>query len=205
MADETEINDLEFIELWSDPTDFSNLQDYMLKIHSDIVMNKRSSAVIITRHNPIMTCGLADKEYDANKFILATRGGGLTYHDPGQIITYPILRLRDFDIDAADYTQMLQTWIYDILKSLEFEPILMQGQTGVWIPDGKVAFIGVRIKNGVTMHGFALNLTTHLDPFKQFAVCSIGNIKVANLNQDHRRVAGCIKRKISLEIDRLIY
>ena len=166
----------------------------MASIHADVVNKKTDSKIIFTRHFPVMTGGLTTKTLEID-FVKTDRGGGATYHDPGQIIMYPIIRIADFGIEINQYNGILEEWLYKSIKDLKFNCI--KKDTGIWIESEdhykKVAFIGTRIKDGVSKYGFAINLNTRLELFNKFAPCGVKNMSVGNLNIDAEQLLSTLK------------
>jgi lipoyl(octanoyl) transferase len=107
------------------------------------------------------------------EFHRANRGGDVTYHGPGQIVGYQILDLREWKRDVAAYVRALEQALIGALAEFGVEAGRLQGATGVWTPDGKIAAIGVHISRWVTSHGFALNLDTDLSYFRYIVPCGL--------------------------------
>jgi lipoyl(octanoyl) transferase len=101
------------------------------------------------------------------------RGGGLTYHGPGQIVGYPILDLREWKRDVGAYLRALEQVLIAALGEFGVAGAGQAGETGVWTAAGKIAAIGVHISRWVTSHGFALNLDTDLSYFRYIVPCGL--------------------------------
>lgn len=101
------------------------------------------------------------------------RGGDITYHGPGQIVGYPIVDLREWKRDVVAYLRGIEQVIIDTLAGFDIEAGRVQGCTGVWVGDKKIAAIGVHISRWVTSHGFALNHTTDLSYFQYIVPCGL--------------------------------
>jgi len=155
-------------------------------LHKEVLAGG-NSAIIITRHNPVITGGFLDKgKFDSVKNLYYTdRGGGLTFHDPGQIVFYPIINFQRAGIKQSNYIDFLQNWISNAMSSLGIPTDPNNGNVGTWVGGRKVAFIGVRIKQGVSLHGFSINLNTDLSGFNGFSACNCDWIEVGNLGLDH--------------------
>jgi lipoyl(octanoyl) transferase len=108
------------------------------------------------------------------------RGGDVTYHGPGQLVGYPILDLGP-QPDVGWYLRSLEACLIDVLADFEIEAGRMPGYTGVWIADRKIAAIGVKVSQGVTTHGFALNVTTDLSLFSHILPCGIPDKGVTSM------------------------
>jgi lipoyl(octanoyl) transferase len=111
------------------------------------------------------------------------RGGDVTYHGPGQLVGYPIVNLSPDRMDVRRYVRDLEEVIIRIASDFGVEAGCIEGLTGVWVGKEKLAAIGVRISRWVTMHGFALNVTTDLSYFRLIVPCGIANCGVTSLQQ----------------------
>jgi lipoyl(octanoyl) transferase len=101
------------------------------------------------------------------------RGGDVTYHGPGQIVGYSIFDLRKWKRDVVAYMRAIEQVLIDALAGFGIEAGRVQGATGVWTPEGKIAAIGVHVSRWVTSHGFALNLDTDLTFFRYIVPCGL--------------------------------
>jgi lipoyl(octanoyl) transferase len=113
------------------------------------------------------------------------RGGKITWHGPGQITGYPIVRLAD-PVDVVDYVRRLEQVLIDVCADLGLDTARVDGRSGVWTPDGarKVAAIGIRVARGVTMHGFALNCDPDLSAYDRIVPCGIADATVTSLSRE---------------------
>lgn len=112
------------------------------------------------------------------------RGGDITYHGPGQLVGYPILRLADCDLDAVRYLRTLENMLIDVARSYGLDAQHVRHLTGVWVGNHKIAAIGTKVDvHGITHHGFALNVATDLAYFDQIVPCGIRNREVGSLAQ----------------------
>lgn len=109
------------------------------------------------------------------------RGGDVTWHGPGQVVGYPILNLRQRGLRAADYVHALETLLIDALRRFDVCATTVRGRPGVWVQGAKVAAIGVAIRGGVSMHGFALNVAPDLQWFDAIVPCGITDATVTSL------------------------
>lgn len=114
------------------------------------------------------------------------RGGDITYHGPGQIVGYPIVRLVE-PIDVVAHVRRLEGILIEVLAGFGVEGYRVEGRSGVWVrrllSEDKIAAIGVRVQRGVTMHGFALNCDNSLLPFSQIIPCGIADAGVTTLSE----------------------
>ncbi len=148
--------------------------------------------LLVVEHEPTYTLGKAgdedhllanDRELAAQKaeFVPIDRGGDITYHGPGQLVGYPILHLREYRKDVHWYLRQLEETLIRTLAEYGVTGIRDPEYTGVWVGDDKVAAIGVKVSRWVTMHGFALNVTTDLAYFGRIIPCGIFHKGVCSL------------------------
>jgi lipoyl(octanoyl) transferase len=133
--------------------------------------------VLLCQHPSVYTIGRssrqpipADLPYPLFK---VERGGDLTYHGPGQIVGYPILKLSDHGLKARSYLRALEAVLMEALLPFGVEAETLKGFTGLWVGRKKLASIGVAVRGGVTYHGFALNANNSLSPFKHIHPCKL--------------------------------
>ena len=168
-----------------------------------------SDILLLLEHNHVITMGrraneshvLADKEtlHNSGVQIFETdRGGEATYHGPGQLVGYPIIDVRALSLSPVKYVRILELSIVETLNVLGIQAHLVDGETGVWVggitnekrrhgvnPQGrKIAAIGVRISDGVSMHGFALNVSTDLSYFEKIIPCGMPNLAVTSVQAE---------------------
>jgi lipoyl(octanoyl) transferase len=149
-------------------------------------------ALLLLEHTPVITLGR--RVADAQKNLLtpaevlgrmgvevveSDRGGDITYHGPGQLVAYPIVRLIDHRLSVGAYVRRLEDVVIETLGEFGIEGFKDESAIGVWVngPRGeaaKICALGVRIKRGVTLHGIALNLTTDLSHFGLINPCGLG-------------------------------
>jgi lipoate-protein ligase B len=157
--------------------------------------------LILTEHEPVLTLGRTTKleHWEPHWLKLnnqgihlhqTNRGGSVTYHGPGQIIGYPILRLRNFCPGPKLYVQKLEEVLIQTLAKWGIVGGRHASFRGVWVrnSDGhleKIASIGVRITKGITMHGFALNVNIALQPFELLSPCGIENCVMTSMEKIH--------------------
>lgn len=159
--------------------------------------NHRPDTLVLTEHEPVLTLGRTTKPEhwephwtelrDQGVRLHQTgRGGSVTFHGPGQIIGYPILRLRNFCSGPKLYVRNLEEVLIRTLADWGIAGCRHELWRGVWVNTSatgleKIASIGVRITNGVTMHGFALNVTVDLQPFTLLAPCGIQSCTMTSM------------------------
>ncbi|MCL0101752.1 lipoyl(octanoyl) transferase LipB [Dehalococcoidia bacterium] len=116
------------------------------------------------------------------------RGGGITYHGPGQLVGYPIFSLRALKLGIPEFISTLEQSVIDYLEQLRLAAHRQHGFPGVWVGERKIAAVGVHLKRWVSMHGFALNMDPDLDPFDSIIPCGLPGLQVTSVSQE----AGCV-------------
>jgi len=136
--------------------------------------------LLLTEHEPVITVGRGTPAEEQEPLaatgipvVEVERGGEATYHGPGQLVAYPILKLPEERRDLHRYLRDLEEVVLAVLAELAIEGTRRPGLTGVWIGDRKVCSIGVAVRRWVTWHGLALNLHTDLAPFRRFRPCGL--------------------------------
>lgn len=148
--------------------------------------------LLLLEHPPVVTLGrgtrlsslpiaLAELERRGVEVFEVERGGDVTYHGPGQLVGYPILDLRGHRQDLHWYLRSLEDVLIQALGQLDIEAGRNPGLTGVWTAGRKIASIGIHVKQWVTLHGFALNVTTDLDPFDLIVPCGIRQVVMTSV------------------------
>ena len=143
--------------------------------------------VLLCQHPPVYTIGRSSKQlipeglpYPVHE---VERGGDLTYHGPGQIIGYPILRLADRGLKARSYLHALEAVLVEAIKPFGVEAATVRGFTGLWVGRKKLASIGVAVRDGVAYHGFALNANNSLAPFRLIHPCRLESDVMTSLHK----------------------
>ena len=163
--------------------------------------------LLLTEHRPVFTLGRSHPEPDLRvaadtvhqygiEIVQTERGGDITYHGPGQIVGYPILKLSRYGGDVLRYLRMLEETIIAALAGYGIAGERIAGLTGVWVGGAKICAIGVKLSaSGVTQHGFALNVNTDLRFFEQIIPCGIADRGVTSLE----RVLGAAPPRAEVE------
>jgi len=163
------------------------------------IKDRQLDTLILTEHEPVLTLGRTTKpehwephwtELESQGLHLhqTNRGGSATYHGPGQIIGYPILRLRNFCHGPKVYVAKLEEVLICTLAEWGIMGCRHELFRGIWINTEnnhfeKIASIGVRISKGITMHGFALNVNVNLQPFALLSPCGIENCVMTSMEK----------------------
>jgi lipoyl(octanoyl) transferase len=164
------------------------------QVHDDVVAGAEDVALLL-EHPAVYTAGKRtepwERPLDGTPVVDVDRGGKITWHGPGQITGYPIVRLAD-PVDVVDYVRRLEQVLIDVCASLGLETDRVDGRSGVWTTDGarKVAAIGIRVSRGVTMHGFALNCDPDLGAYDRIVPCGIADAGVTSLTRELGRRVG---------------
>ncbi|CAN8288596.1 unnamed protein product [Cochlearia groenlandica] len=146
--------------------------------------------MILLQHCSVYTMGTRSSEDNLNFDIKeppfdvyrTERGGEVTYHGPGQLVMYPIMNLRNHKMDLHWYLRKLEEVVIRVLSSsFSIEATRVDGLTGVWVGDQKVAAIGIRVSKWMTYHGLALNVTTDLTPYDSIVPCGIKDRRVGSI------------------------
>lgn len=153
-----------------------------LETHRAVVSGSIPNTVLLLEHSPVYTAGKRTETHelpdDGSEFVETNRGGKITWHGPGQLIGYPIMRLPQ-PIDVVAYVRWIEEMLIEVVAEFGVQGIRVKGRTGVWVetPLGtqKIAAIGIRIAEKVTMHGFALNCSNTLEPYEHIVACGISD------------------------------
>ena len=180
--------------------EYTQALDHQRCLHSEVVRGDAKSTILLVEHNPVITIG---RHADKAAHILADnatlthagielhqtdRGGDVTYHGPGQLVVYPIIRLNDFQLNVRRYVHLLEQAIIDTVESFGITAHRDQNATGVWVKNSdeeakKIAAIGVRVQRWVTMHGAALNVSPSLDHYDLIVPCGLAGRGVTSLRK----------------------
>jgi lipoyl(octanoyl) transferase len=151
-----------------------------------------ADTLILCEHPGVYTRGVSSKAPvpSALPYPLHTveRGGDLTYHGPGQLVGYPILRLEDLGLRPRSYLRALEETLAASLVPLGVQAEALRGFTGLWARGKKIASLGVAVQQGVAFHGFALNVRCDLRPFHAIYPCNLQPDQLTNLETVLSRV-----------------
>jgi lipoyl(octanoyl) transferase len=166
--------------------DYQQAWELQRRVHADVVAGGED-VVILLEHPPVYTAGKRtepwERPVDGTPVIDVDRGGNITWHGPGQVTGYPIVRLPQ-RLDVVAYVRSLEQVLIEACADFGLATTRVAGRSGVWTADGrrKVAAIGIRVAQGVTMHGFALNCNPDLTGFGQIVPCGITDAGVTSLS-----------------------
>jgi len=176
-----------------DAVPYQHAWDEQRRVHAEVVAGTRPDTVLLLEHSPVYTAGKRTSSWerptDGTPVIDVDRGGKITWHGPGQLVGYPLLRLPD-PIDVVAYVRRLESLLMDVCDALGLSTVRIEGRSGVWIPaddqgpNRKVAAIGVRVARGVTMHGFALNADCDLAAYDAIVPCGLLDAGVTSITRE---------------------
>jgi lipoyl(octanoyl) transferase len=170
--------------------------DLQKEIHADVVGGLLPDTVLLLEHQSVYTAGRRTEDFerpvDGTPVVDVDRGGKITWHGLGQLVGYPIVRLPD-PIDVIAHVRRIETMLIEVCAEFGVTSSQVKGRSGVWVtaddrgPDRKIAAIGIRVTQGVTMHGFALNCDNDLVWFDRIVPCGIRDAEVTTLSQEAGR------------------
>jgi lipoyl(octanoyl) transferase len=181
----------EFLTAGLDPDFVPYLDGLSLQrtIHKEVVQGLRPDTCILLEHVSTYTAGKrtedSERPTDGTQVIDVDRGGKITWHGPGQLVGYPIMRLPN-PIDVVGYVRWLEQVLIDVCADFGLATERVEGRSGVWAPLAgthvKIAAIGIRVAEHTTMHGFALNCSNSLDPYDTIVACGIRDAKTSTIS-----------------------
>jgi lipoyl(octanoyl) transferase len=154
-------------------------------LHARRVAGEIADTCLLLEHPPVYTAGKRTEPYerpvDGTPVIDVDRGGKITWHGPGQLVGYPIVKLPD-PVDVVGHVRRIEQALIDTCAAFGVEAARVEGRSGVWAGNSKVAAIGIRVAQGVTMHGFALNCDPDLTAYDRIVPCGIRDAGVTSLS-----------------------
>lgn len=163
-------------------------------IHADVSAGKRRNTLILLEHPSIYTAGkrTLDEERPGNgaKVLDVDRGGKITWHGPGQLVGYPIVKLAN-PHELVGFVREIESGLINVCREFGINGVRVAGRSGVWIVDEKgerkIAAIGIRVASGTSMHGFALNVNPDLSAFDAIIPCGISDAAVTSFEHELNR------------------
>jgi lipoyl(octanoyl) transferase len=182
--------------------DYQKAWDSQKAIHQEVADGIRPNTLLLLEHPPVFTAGRrtedSERPTDGTPVIDVDRGGRITWHGPGQLVGYPIVKLRK-PTELVGFVREIESGLIAVCHDLGLDAIRIEGRSGVWIQDAqgdrKIAAIGIRVAQGVTMHGFALNVNPDLSAFRTIVPCGISDADVTSVE---------IELKKSITIDDVV-
>jgi lipoyl(octanoyl) transferase len=171
--------------------DYQQAWDYQKQVHAEVVSGERGDTILLLEHASVYTAGkrteISERPITGAPVVDVDRGGKITWHGPGQIVGYPIIRLDD-PIDVVAHVRRIEEMLMRVCREFSVESGQVEGRSGVWVtnpqPARKIAAIGIRVSQKVTMHGFALNCDNSLDGFNAIVPCGIVDATVTTISQE---------------------
>lgn len=178
---------------WRGRERYSATWEHQLELHALRRVSEGPDRLVLVEHDPVITLG---RQGDLANLLLTEdllqqrgvdfhrveRGGDVTYHGPGQLVGYPIIDLRARGLSVRELMRGLEETVIRTLAEYGINAGRHEGLTGVWMGDSKLAALGVAVKNGISFHGFALNVATDLSYFEMIVPCGITDKRVASIS-----------------------
>lgn len=169
--------------------DYLAAWDLQKQVHAGVVAHERDDTLILLEHASVYTAGKRtasdERPTDGTPVIDVDRGGKITWHGPGQLVGYPITTLA-LPIDVVNYVRILEGILIEVLAEFDILGERVDGRSGVWVKRGlthdKIAAIGIRVSEGVTMHGFSLNVNNSLEAYRGIIACGIRDAGVTTMS-----------------------
>jgi lipoyl(octanoyl) transferase len=165
-------------------------------LHDAVVEGREPDTALLLEHPSVYTAGKRTEPWERplgdTPVIDVDRGGKITWHGPGQLVGYPIVKLED-PIDVVAYVRRMEAVLIEVCAELGVTATRVEGRSGAWVaaddrgPDRKIGAIGIRVARGVTLHGFALNCDPDLSFFDTFVPCGITDAGVTSLSKELER------------------
>ena len=180
----------------------------------DICNNKQKELIWILEHKEIFTGGTS---YNQNEildksinFIETNRGGKITYHGPGQLVFYFLLNLKKRKKNIRDLINAIEKTIINTLSEFKIKSFADRKNIGIWHKNKKdnekIASIGIKVKKWIAYHGFSINISNDLDPYKNIVPCGIKKINVTNLknikNKDYKKIENILINNFLINIEK---
>ncbi|MBQ1045021.1 MULTISPECIES: lipoyl(octanoyl) transferase LipB [unclassified Micromonospora] len=173
--------------------DYQAAWDEQRRLHEAVVAGEQGDTVLLLEHPSVYTAGKRtepwDRPMDGTPVVDVDRGGKITWHGPGQLVGYPIVRLPD-PVDVVAYVRRTEQLLIDVCAEFGLTAGRVEGRSGVWVPEDdrgparKVAAIGIRVARGVTLHGFSVNCDCDLGFFDRIVPCGIRDAGVTSLTAE---------------------
>jgi lipoyl(octanoyl) transferase len=175
------------------PVDYVETWQRQRDLHTEVAAELRPDTIMLLEHRSVYTAGKRTEPHerprDGTPVVDVDRGGKITWHGPGQLVGYPIMKLPD-PVDVVAYVRRTEQMLIDVCAELGLTATRVEGRSGVWVPEDdrgparKVAAIGIRVARGVTLHGFALNCDCDLSAFDRIVPCGIRDAGVTSLTAE---------------------
>lgn len=185
----------------ADAVDYLAAWELQRDLHARVADGAQPDTVLLLEHPPVYTAGKRTDPHErplepgGAAVIDVDRGGKITFHGPGQLVGYPIVRLPEH-VKVVDYVRRVEEALIRVCADLGVTTARVPGRSGVWLraddrgPERKIAALGIRVSRGVTMHGFSLNCDVDLGWYDRFVPCGIADAGVTTLSHELGRPVG---------------
>jgi lipoyl(octanoyl) transferase len=199
----------------AEAVDYEQAWEEQRRLHTAVAEGTGEDTVILLEHPPVYTAGKRteahERPMDGTPVVDVDRGGKITWHGPGQLVGYPIVKLASH-VYVVDYVRRLEEALIAVCGELGVRTGRVKGRSGVWVPadergrERKIAAIGIRVAQGVTMHGFALNCDNDLAWFDRIVPCGISDADVTTLSKELGRDVSVteVLPAVRRELDRML-
>ena len=182
--------DVVILGLGDDAVPYREAWEKQREIHKQVVSGERPNTLLLLEHQSVYTAGKrtedSERPADGTEVIDVDRGGKITWHGPGQLVGYPITKLHE-PMDVVAYVRTIEGLLIEAAAEFGVTGERVDGRSGVWVNRGlsydKVAAIGIRISEGVSMHGFAINCNNSLQAYENIVACGIRDAGATTLSQ----------------------
>jgi lipoyl(octanoyl) transferase len=171
--------------------DYEQAWELQRTLHAEVAAGTRPNVLLLLEHPSVYTAGRRTEAFerplDGSKVIEVDRGGRITWHGPGQLVGYPIVKLLE-PTEVVGFVREIESALINVCSDLGVSALRIEGRSGVWVVDSqgdrKIAAIGVRVAKGVTMHGFSVNVNPDLTAYDQIVACGIQDAQVTSLQKE---------------------
>jgi lipoyl(octanoyl) transferase len=167
------------------------------------------NVALLVEHPAVITLGVRQKDNrlltDESQLsrrgievVAIRRGGAATAHNPGQIVCYPIVKLKEIGLGVTDFVHRLEDAGIELLRRFGLESGTRKGYPGIWVSDRKIGSIGVQVQKWVTIHGIAINICNNLSIFEAIVPCGLEGVMMTSLEKETGRIENMAKVKVEL-------
>jgi len=199
------VADLSVVQLGQIP--YAEALELQLRVRAARQADDIPDTLLLLEHPPVYTRGKRTEAHDLPmgedwyrtqgiEVHDVDRGGRVTYHGPGQLVGYPIMRISD----VIDYVRTMERAVIAALGDEGIAACVREGLTGIWVGERKIGSIGVHVSKGVTTHGFAVNVDNDLQPFEWIVPCGIDGVRMTSVVSETGRAAdamSCFRKRMA--------
>lgn len=184
-------------KIFEEPQNYKEILALQESLRDEVIARKSEGLVFFLEHTPVYTSGFRGKNEQFIKpigevpFYNVKRGGELTFHNPGQLVIYPVIDFRRYDfVSIKDFVLFFVRTITTVLRNFCGVSNICwnRDKPGIWAEDRKLAFVGLNFKKFVSIHGFSINICNDLTPFENIIPCGITNCKITSVKRETGRV-----------------